>query len=261
MEQGKRDTSTEELAVVILGELGKRIEDVLFDVLGRDSGLAFRERDQGRREVGVVHGVVDGDRNLETTVVRRRRSRDTGPHGLQEGRGMRSIESGWIDGAATDGERGQALNEGLLPAGLGEGRARRDGLELLLGLRMVRRHDDGRRQDRDGNADGLWVIKVETYAQVRTTESISRGRGCLNAPSICGCGLVHDARPSLRGLDNSSSDSDLLVLLAPSLAHAARQVWGMRGRLCLGLRRRVRCMSRLRHPPRSVPSPPRRPPR
>ena len=69
---------------MLFGEAAQCIEDMLLDCLWDDRGLALRERDQGRLEIGVVDRVVDGNRDLEATFIERDVACDTSPHWLYE---------------------------------------------------------------------------------------------------------------------------------------------------------------------------------
>lgn len=67
--QANGDTSTEELAHVLGGELAKDIEGMFFDGGGLLVGILGVVRNDGGGKVGVVDRVVDGDRDFKAGVV------------------------------------------------------------------------------------------------------------------------------------------------------------------------------------------------
>ena len=85
LEQAEGDTSTEELAQVLLGELAQSVENVLLDLLGLRVGLGRVIGNRAGREVGVVDRIVDRDGDLKAGVVVDHGAGNTGPHGLMIG--------------------------------------------------------------------------------------------------------------------------------------------------------------------------------
>ena len=82
LKQAEGNTGTEELAHVLGGELAEALEDVLFNLRGLSLGIACGVGDHRGRKVGVVDGVMDGDRELVASVVVDHSTCDTGPHRL-----------------------------------------------------------------------------------------------------------------------------------------------------------------------------------
>ena len=68
-------------------ELAEDIKDMLLDVGCLLLGIIGVVRDDRGRKVGVVDGVVDGDRDFEGGAVVDHSSCDTCPHGLVRGIG------------------------------------------------------------------------------------------------------------------------------------------------------------------------------
>ena len=67
---------------MLLRELAQGVEDMLFNFFSLGiwfGGIIWYD---GRREIGVVDGVVDGDGNLKARVVVDYSSGDTSPHRL-----------------------------------------------------------------------------------------------------------------------------------------------------------------------------------
>ena len=81
-EQADGDTSAEELAHVLGGELAEDVEDMLLYVDSLGLGVFGAVGDGGGGKVGVVDGVVDRDRDFEVSTVVDYGSGDTCPHGL-----------------------------------------------------------------------------------------------------------------------------------------------------------------------------------
>ena len=67
---------------MLSGELAEDVKDMLLDVGCLLLGIIGVVRDNRRRKVGIVDGVVDGEGNLEASVVVDHRSGDTSPHRL-----------------------------------------------------------------------------------------------------------------------------------------------------------------------------------
>ena len=86
-EQADGDTSAKELAHVLGGELAEDVEDMLLDLGGLSLGIVGTVGNSSGGEVGVVYGVVDGDRDFEGSAVVDHSSCDTCPHGLVRGIG------------------------------------------------------------------------------------------------------------------------------------------------------------------------------
>ena len=66
------------------GELAEDIEGMFFDSSSLLVGIFGVVRDDGRREVGVVDGVVDGDRDFKAGVVVDHCAGYTRPHRLED---------------------------------------------------------------------------------------------------------------------------------------------------------------------------------
>ena len=82
-EQRDGDTSTEELAQMLLRELAQGLDDMLLDGASLRVGVVGVVRDDGRREIGVVDRVVDRDGDFVTGVVVDGGTGNTSPHGLE----------------------------------------------------------------------------------------------------------------------------------------------------------------------------------
>lgn len=100
-EEDERDASSEELAEVLCGERAKTLEDVLLDSGALCLRVVGIVRDNDGREVSVIDGIVNGDRDFETSLIIDYSSCDTCPHrldigGLMRIKLMRRLDRRWV---------------------------------------------------------------------------------------------------------------------------------------------------------------------
>lgn len=81
-EETQSHTRTQEFAQMLAREGVESLQDMLLDDLGLTLGVVEVVGNDGRCEIGVVHGVVDGDGNLEFRLIVYDSTCDTRPHRL-----------------------------------------------------------------------------------------------------------------------------------------------------------------------------------
>jgi hypothetical protein len=155
LEQGKSNTSTEELAQMLIGEFTKDLEYLSFDFLPGLVKVSRFPRNGQRSKIGVVDGIVDGNSNLKLSIVVDRACSNTCPHRLESRRDQIIYQE--RSSMETYGETGERRDDiGLLVWSNCRGEttpdsSRRNRLELL----RIGGHAGGKRER---NGQGLGYI-------------------------------------------------------------------------------------------------------
>ncbi len=84
-EKTERNASSKELAKVLRGERAKSLEDVLLDSGTLSLRVVEVIGDDGGGEISIVNGIVNGDRDLEASLIIDYSTGDTCPHRLDIG--------------------------------------------------------------------------------------------------------------------------------------------------------------------------------